>query len=229
MPVNEDSQRGVKEAGFEEMGVRKTKGRGKEKGTEKRQSERQIHEKENCVDWYGRFLVWAFWCSVGALIWGNLWNHSSWGSGVEPAFQMECLAEMDEVKFAENWKFRVELSHEKKRIFQEKWYEKFGAVKEFLTAERVREMSRWSRKEMKNYRYVTLPDPELVRWETIAHDAKKNRFLRKAVLGSLPSEYGMKRELTVSAVFDVRTDEISWIGFSILSQIHLEEARGWFF
>ncbi|MDO4629944.1 MAG: hypothetical protein Q4C70_12245 [Planctomycetia bacterium] len=163
--------------------------------------------------------------------WGDSENSTNSGKNVPASalpLWLECVPEMDPIPLLDEWKSRVELNPELKKKFQKIWVDDFGIVRDFLTPERVQEMSRWSRTEMERYRYVTLQNPEKTDWKTVGHDENATQFLRSAFLESLPAEHGMNRRLVAYALFDTRTGNINSVVFTIRSELIHEEKRSWF-
>lgn len=167
----------------------------------------------------------------GVLVWDAGGTGTTSGKNVSVnalPLWLECLPEMDPIPLLDEWKSRVDLHSEQKQKFQKMWVDNFGIVRDFLTPQRIQEISRWSRTEMERYRYVTLPNPEKTEWKTVGHDENATQFLRSAFLESLPSEPGMSRRLVAYALFDTRTGNINSIIFTIQSELISEEKRSWF-
>ena len=152
----------------------------------------------------------------------------SHGKGI---IQIDFLPEMDPLPIPQTWEHQVDLSNEQKKKFEDEWLRHFGTLQENVTPASVTNISRWSRDAMKSYRYVTLPKPEKTLWQTTAHDPAKNIFLRTAFLDTLPTEQGMRRNLTAGAFFDTRTGQILSILVTIHSELEHETQpqKRWFF
>ncbi len=164
------------------------------------------------------------------LAWGDGENNATAekNSSIALPLWLEYAPEMEPIPLVDEWKSRVELNPEQMQKFQKTWVDNFGIVRDFLTPQRIQEISRWSRAEMKSYRYVTLQNPEKTIWKTVGHDENATQFLRFAFLESLPSERGMNRRLVAYALFDTRTGNINSIVFTIRSELISETKRSWF-
>lgn len=160
-----------------------------------------------------------------------LWEKPFAASETVKTMRVGCVPEMDEIEVEGAWQNRFDLNPEQKKKFREEWVRSFGDVKKFVTPERVREISRWSRPVMERYQYVTLPNPEKMVWKTLGHDEGGRRFLLEAPLEILPSESGMKRELKTFALFSTDSAKIEWTLITIRSQLIQAEPkrRFWFF
>ncbi|MBP3693573.1 MAG: hypothetical protein J6J31_03935 [Thermoguttaceae bacterium] len=186
------------------------------------------------IHWYAKVLsLVGFWCGLLVLM-GTIWGED--GILGDPlsskALRIEFIPEMDEIRIGEKWRAQVELNRREESVFQESWDKNFSLIQRAVTPDAVREISRWSREEMENFRYVTLPKPAQTRWETVRHDSRKTLFLRCARLDPLPSSPQMKRELTAYALFDSRTGNVVWVGITIQSRLLPEKEtknRWWFF
>ncbi len=135
------------------------------------------------------------------------------------------IPEMDELEFTKDWVLRADLNSAQKSILKKEWEKNFEDVRTFLTAERVKQMSRWSRDAMRNYRYVTIPKPENCGWKTLCHDSAAKCFLMQTTFETLPSDPGMRRELCAWVLFDTSTETISWTLLTIRSELVQEKKK----
>lgn len=185
------------------------------------------------IHWYTKiFALVGFWCAFLVLLGAIGGENGLWGDPLSgKTLRIEFVPEMDEVQIGKKWRAQVELNRSEEKVFLESWDKNFSLIQRAVTPEMVREISRWGREEMENFRYVALPRPSQTSWETVRHDPRKELFLRQARLISLPSVPQMKRELIAYALFDSRTGNILWVGITIQSQILPEEKknRWWFF
>lgn len=163
---------------------------------------------------------------AGVLGWSAVYEQPFSEKSVLPkSLQVGGMPEMDALEFTEGWELRVEMNNVQKGALKKEWEASYEDVRKFLTPERVKQMSRWSRDKMKNYRYVSLPKPEKCEWKTLCHDAAGTCFLMETTLETLPSDPGMRRDLRAWVLYDTQKKKLRWILVTIRSELVREEKK----
>ncbi|MDO5113721.1 MAG: hypothetical protein Q4E67_05050 [Planctomycetia bacterium] len=142
------------------------------------------------------------------------------GSGGYVFTRIWSLPEMDEIPQTKDWKENhSRLTSREEEVFRKEWEAKYPDVKEYITAERVRDLSRWSREAMVYYQEVNLPEPERLFWLPVCRDETGSRVLLSTTLEPLPGERPLHRDLKAFVLFDTNKLKIVWILVTIRSEI----------
>jgi hypothetical protein len=95
---------------------------------------------------------------------------------------------------------------------------KLPEVEKRVTAEAVRDLSGWAKKEMTKYEKV--PSFDKVTWAPVRADDKQERLLLEGTVDTLPTHSPLvKRWLKTYVVYDVKNKEVSKVVVTIRGQV----------
>ena len=131
------------------------------------------------------------------------------------------LPEKDEIPEVYGWqKICPPLAKAQKDDFEARFVGRYEEIRQYVTPERVRSISRWATREMENYRYVNFPTVKNFSWKESRCDSSGEKFLMEATIDTLPSEHrAMKRLLKIFALYNTKTGYIDWVLITIRSNM----------
>ena len=97
---------------------------------------------------------------------------------------------------------------------QAAWKRNIPTVREHLTPQRVRDLSRWARKEMENY--STVPDLKEVALRPVHVDAERHKLVLESTVDTLPTHSPLvTRWLKVYVLYDLRSQKVAHVTVTI--------------
>ena len=131
------------------------------------------------------------------------------------------LPEKDEIPEIYGWQKNCRsLTKPQRDAFEARFVSRYEEVRQYVTPERVRSISRWANQEMGNYRYVNFPSAKQFSWKEARCDSSGEKILMEATIETLPSEHrAMKRYLKIFALYDTKTGYIDWVLVTIRSDM----------
>lgn len=140
---------------------------------------------------------------------------------VESPAWLHLLPEMEKIAAADGWAFsREDMKESQSKRFLADFTAKYPTVRQSLTPEAVRKLSRWAKKEMETYDAVTFPEAGKIFWQPIRRDAAGKKILLETTLDTLPTHSPLvTRWLKLFAIYDISTEEISVITVTIRGEV----------